>query len=254
MTAPFILYATFAFGAAGLYLLLPQPGRSRVMIGAVLGLGALVALLFLLAVQVMAPGPSAILFYVFAAIAVAAAARVISHPRPIYSALYFVLVVLAVAALLVVQQAEFLAVALVIIYAGAIMVTYLFVIMLAQQAGVPVYDRHAREPLMAVFAGFLLMSAIASRAGDVQINDRPAGLPVRTAAAASPLEPEVVGNTMAIGAMLMTKYVVVVELSGVLLLVAMIGAVAMVRRRVPFEGYRPPPRPLGQAGREVGPF
>ena len=56
------------------------------------------------------------------------------HPRPVYSAVYFVLVVLATTGLCVLAAAEFLAAALVIVYGGAIMVTYIFVIMLAQQA------------------------------------------------------------------------------------------------------------------------
>jgi NADH-quinone oxidoreductase subunit J len=253
-TSAFILYAIFAFGAAGLYLLLPQPGRSRTLIGGLLGLGALVCFFLLLGARVIRADSSAVFFYAFAAVAVAAAARVITHPKPVYSAVYFVLVVLAVAALLLVQEAEFLAVALVIIYAGAIMVTYLFVIMLAQQAGSPVYDRHAREPFVAVFAGFLLMSAIAGRAGDYPVPERLESIPVSASAPDAPVLPPEAGNTMQIGAVLMARYVVVVELGGVLLLVAMSGAVAMLRMRVAAEGFRASPRPVGQVGREVRPF
>lgn len=123
-------------------------------------------------------------FWVFSAIAVVAAVRVVTHPRPVYSALYFVLSVLATAGLFVLLAAEFMAVALVIIYAGAILVTYVFVIMLASHAtsagggadregpitgarqdgtrGGPLteYDTVSREPLFASAVGFALMGVL----------------------------------------------------------------------------------------------
>ena len=70
-------------------------------------------------------------FWIFSAIALVGAVRVVTHPRPVYSALYFVLTVFATAGLFVLLWAEFMAAALVLIYAGAILVTYVFVIMLA---------------------------------------------------------------------------------------------------------------------------
>jgi NADH-quinone oxidoreductase subunit J len=154
------------------YFLLPKAGRSKTLIGAVFGLAAVAAFIILAATRIVAPDSGAVYFYVFATIAILAAARVITHPKPVYCAIYFVLVVVAVAALLVLQQAEFLAVALIIIYAGAILVTYLFVIMLAQQGGAPTYDRRSREPFRAVLAGFVLMAAVASKAADLP--ERPA--------------------------------------------------------------------------------
>ena len=136
-------------------------------IGATLSVSAIVGLF----VVVGAPGSEdrsdGVYFSLFAAMAILAATRVITHPKPVYSAIYFVAVVIAVAALLVLQEAEFLAVALVIIYAGAILVTYLFVIMLAQQPGSPIYDRRTREPFLAVVVGFVLMAMIAGRAGEL---------------------------------------------------------------------------------------
>jgi NADH-quinone oxidoreductase subunit J len=93
---------------------------------------------------------------VFATVALLAAGRVVTHPVPTYSALYFALVVLSVAVLLVMQRAEFLAVALVIIYAGAILVTYAFVIMLAQQSGAAATDAQAREPMLAILVSFVV--------------------------------------------------------------------------------------------------
>ena len=146
--AHLLLYFIFALGGAGIYFLLPRGDRPKVVVGAILGLSAVIALIIVLATQVMSSGPAGAYFYVFATIALVAAARVITHPKPVYSAIYFVLVVVAVAALLVLLHAEFVAIALIIIYAGAIMVTYLFVIMLARQPGSPIYDRRAREPFL----------------------------------------------------------------------------------------------------------
>ncbi len=246
-----LLYLVFAFGGAGVYFLLPRGGRSNPIVGAILGLSTLVALLIVLGVGVIAPSPTTGCFYVLATIALFAAVRVVTHSRPVYSALYFVLVVVAVAALLLLQHAEFLAVALIIIYAGAILVTYLFVIMLAHAGGSSTYDRRAREPLLAVLAGFALMAAIAGRAGDLPAGQSPESARLAADVAYSSVFPD--SNTMAIGATVMTKYVVALEIGGVLLLIAMVGAIALSRKQIP-RGERPKPRVIGEIGKEVPPY
>ena len=76
-------------------------------------------------------------FWIFSTIAIGGAIRVITHTRPVYSALYFVLTVFASAGLFLLLRAEFMAAALVMIYAGAILVTYVFVIMLAAEGSKP---------------------------------------------------------------------------------------------------------------------
>ena len=141
----YVLHFVFALGGAAIYFLLPRPAPAKTAVGAALGLAALVGLFAVSRARGVDAGSHDVLFDLFAAVAIVAAGRVITHPRPVYSAIYFVAVVISVAALLVLQEAEFLAVALVIIYAGAILVTYLFVIMLAQQPGSPVYDRRRSE-------------------------------------------------------------------------------------------------------------
>lgn len=251
-----LLYLVFALGGVGVYLLLPKPGRSQVAAGATVGVLALVGLFVVLAAQVIVPDTANVFFYLFAAIAVLAASRVVTHTNPVYCAVYFVLVVIAVAALLVLQGAEFLAIALVMIYAGAILVTYLFVIMLAHQGGSPVYDRRSREPAWAVLAGFVLMAAIAGRAVDLPASASPEPATVTTADAAGSAVRGTEGNTIAMGEAIMTRYVVALEIAGALLLIAMVGAIALSRKPVPIE--RAPgaaaPKPLGQVGREVEPF
>jgi len=251
-----LLYGVFALGAAGVYLLLPRGERTRALPGAVVGVLALTALLVVLSAEWVAPQRPTAYFYLFSAVALIGACRVVTHSRPVYSALYFVLVVVAVAALLVLQDAEFLAVALIIIYAGAILVTYLFVIMLAQQSTEPTYDRYAREPLLAVLGGFVLMAAVAGKAGDVAAPNAVRTLPVVNQVASETDGPGTIsaGNVAAVGASVMTRYVVALQIGGVLLLVAMVGAVALSKKRVPAEGFQQPARPIGQVGKEALPF
>jgi len=253
-TTAYVLYLVSALGAASLYFLLPRAGPSKMAIGAALGVSAFVGLFGILGTQDSVERSDEIFFHLFGIAAILAAARVITHPKPVYSAIYFVVVVIAVAALLVLQNAEFLAVALVLIYAGAILVTYLFVIMLAQQPGSPIYDRRSREPFLAVVVGFILMALIAGRAGELPT--RAAEKTVladgeRIPASTASLLPS---NTMAIGAAVTTQYVVALELAGVLLLVSMVGAIALSRKRITSDVVRSPRRALGQIGKEVDPF
>ncbi len=253
----YLLYLVFTLGAAGVYFLLPKAGRSKTLIGAVFGLSGVAALIIVLATQLEGTVSNAFCFYAFAAIAIIAAGRVITHPRPVYSAIYFVLLVVAVAALLVLLQAEFLAVALIIIYAGAILVTYLFVIMLAQSGGALTYDRRSREPFMAVLAGFLLMGAVAGKAGDLPEKSDPEAIATSFAKPGEQAEPDArqpEGNTASMGRAIMTRYVVALEIAGVLLLIAMIGAIALAKKKVPSEGRAAVGPPLGQIGKEVPPF
>lgn len=249
-TTAYILYFIFTLGGVGVYLMLPRAGRSKTTIGASLGILALCALLIVFAVQSTTADATSAFFTLFATIAIAAACRVITHPKPVYSAVYFVLVVVAVAALLVLLHAEFLAIALIIIYAGAIMVTYLFVIMLARQPGDAIFDVRSREPFLAVLCGFVLMAAITVRAGDLPDSPRQVTVPVQLSEQAT-VEP---GNTGEIGRMLMTRYVIVLEIAGVLLLISMVGAIALSRKTVPSERSAAPAPPPGQIGREAEPF
>ena len=149
--------------------------------------------------------------------------RVVTHPRPVYCAIYFILVVVSSTGLLVMLDATFLSVALVIIYAGAILVTYVFVIMLAQQPGEPPrYDRTAREPAFGCVAGFLLLAVISARL----VLPSPAATPAAQAATEA-----LTGDVVLVGTSLLTRYVVGIELAAALLLAAMVGGIAIARRQ-----------------------
>jgi NADH-quinone oxidoreductase subunit J len=168
-----IIFAAAALGAVGVYLALPKGAPTPAKLGGLIGLAALGGLLGGLAGQLAShPGEGSlpsVYYYLFTLISAVAAVRVITHPRPVYSALYFVLVILSTSGMLVLLEAEFMAFAMIIIYAGAILVTYMFVIMLATlpQSSTgpdnsPYYDRAAREPMLSVVMGFALVATIGS--------------------------------------------------------------------------------------------
>lgn len=282
------LYALLAAGAAGLYLALPsarQDERSLGRVGMILGLAALAGVGAYLVRWIGAGFEGRAFFVLFAMMGVLAAARVVTHRRPVYSAMYFIIVVLAAAGLSILAAAEFLGAALVIIYGGAILVTYVFVIMLAQQTGEAGYDRRSREPFGAVLIGFLLVAAatqaliardpIAADARRARPLYQLAAVPAvnegatpgdagtdSTAAAGAKAPSGVpVGNTRAVGRILLTTYVMAVEVAGVLLLVAVVGAIAIARRRIEPDALTAEERlaastreDLHRRGREAKPF
>jgi NADH:ubiquinone oxidoreductase subunit 6 (subunit J) len=148
-----------ALGLAAVFLLLPRARRFPPLWGALLcGLALVLAGLWLVRPET-ALGET-ILFYAFAAVAVVAGVLLITQSNPVRAALSFALVVLSTCGLFLLQAAPFLMAATVIIYAGAIVVTFLFVIMLAQQAGLADADRRSREPFLSVVAGFVLLASI----------------------------------------------------------------------------------------------
>jgi NADH-quinone oxidoreductase subunit J len=218
-----LLITLLTLGGLGLYLAMPG-GRLHLARAAWILLAGAAAALVALVLPLSGERGQTVWFILLALIGLIGALRVITHRRPVYSALYFILVVVAVTGLLILMQAEFLAVALLIIYAGAILVTYVFVIMLAQQSGGPApYDQRAREPFVGVVTGFILLATLTTR---LARGDADAGLPLTVA-------PESIAGTVAnVGTHLLTKYIVGVELAGVLLLAAMVGAIAIARRRI----------------------
>jgi len=290
-------YIACITGAFALYLLLRRGHLVSTVIGTLLGLGTLAWLVVIINGSVpgeIDPGRQ-VLFLLFGVIAISSAVRMITHGRPVYSALYFVLVVLSSSGLLLLLEAEFMAFALIIVYAGAILITYMFVLMLAQQASdadhdseIPIYDRMAREPGAAVIVGLILAGTLIS-ATTVGMQDLPPPvvdarqdqmhgellehLPKRLKAAvleASPdfnwppavdddghmiqwdmhgpyvesraegsaseivrIDPESMPtNTQHVGWALVASFPASLEIAGVILLLAMFGAVVLARRQI----------------------
>lgn len=225
---PTLLLTVLAAGALGLFLAMPGGRTLGARLGAVALALAGVAVLTALG-RHLGTGPWS--WYLgFAAVMLFAAVRVITHGKPVYSALYFVLLIVSGAGLVILMGVEFLAYALVIVYAGAILVTYLFVIMLAQQAFPAAYDTHARQPFWGCVAGFFLIALLATRlllpgvAAEAAVTGAPAGE---------------LDNFTVVGTRLLTEYVIGIQVVGVLLLAAMVGAIAIARRE----------RPAADAGR-----
>lgn len=242
--APAVLMALCVVAGVGTVLLLPS--RREASLRKVGGLivaaaGLIVAALLVRWTAGTARGGMGAYFWIFTAIALTGALRVITHPKPVYSALYFVLTVFATAGLFLLLWAEFMAVALIIIYAGAILVTYVFVIMLAAEAtsptdarsggggggapltGIAEHDAISREPIAACAVGFALMGVIL-----FVIFDKYSAIPAPSAA----IDWATLGKTQTLGAFLFQTQVVSLELAGLILTIAMVGAIMIARKRV----------------------
>lgn len=159
-----VLYLLLALGAVGVALALPRRDGGAAPVGGLMAAAAGGLIILVMSVQAREYIPN-LFFYIFAVVGLGGALRMITHPRPVYAALYFILTILASAGMFVLLAAEFLAFALVIIYAGAILITYLFVIMLASQAPteheterLSEYDAVSREPIVGTAIGFLLLA------------------------------------------------------------------------------------------------
>jgi NADH-quinone oxidoreductase subunit J len=237
--SPMVILLLCAAAGVGTILLLPGPRQAPKLGAVALAIaGISLGLIVLFASAGHVGSDTGPYFWIFAAIALFGAIRVITHPRPVYSALYFVLTVFASAGLFVLMYAEFMAAALVLIYAGAILITYVFVIMLAASAqttgnaplaGLAECDAVSREPFSAACVGFALMGVLLFVIFDRM--DRISG-PIPTATAAGMPEEQVHGSTQSIGRYLFQEQTVNLELAGLILTVSMVGAIVIARKRV----------------------
>jgi NADH-quinone oxidoreductase subunit J len=196
--------------------------------------GVLVAVaLGLLASQMPGLGSAASdgVFYAIAGVTVLAAVATVTFRNPVYSAIWFGLSLLGTAGLFLFDGAQFLGVATIVVYAGAILVTFLFVLMLAQPQGQASYDRGSWAPGLSALTGAvvvgLLTLVLVSVFQNPTIGDRPQG-----AFATEQLQGEILADEhMAhLGAQLFSNQLLAVEVAGTLLLVALVGTVAIVAR------------------------
>lgn len=170
---------------------------------------------------------------VFSSVAVTtivSAVGAVTMRSPVYCALWFALTLLGTAALLLFQGAQFLGVATIVVYAGAILVTFLFVLMLAQPEGHTYYDRVSWEPLLSACTGAVLIGLLtASLFLPAEGKKVQSGWKTDTVAAADRQVEILNSDHMAhLGRQLFSRYLVAVEVAGTLLLVALVGAVAIV--------------------------
>ena len=163
------------------------------------------------------------LFYLFGAILIAAALTVITVRNPVYSALALVLCFVTSAAIWLLIEAEFLAIVLVLVYVGAVMVLFLFVVMML--------DINLDE-LRAGFTRFAWLGWITALAVIFEIVGvvwARGGLGVDATKSPAPL-PADYSNTLELGRVLYTKYVYPFELAAILLLVAIVAAISLTMR------------------------
>jgi len=168
-------------------------------------------------------------FYLFAAMLVFAGLRVVTARNPVHAALWLVLAFFTAAGLWLLLQAEFLAIALVLVYVGAVMVLFLFVVMMLDVN----FDKLRQNftsyvPLAAIIGGVVLAEmGLVITASAIGATD-----------AAPP--PPAGGNTQALGRLLYVDYVYPFEVAAVVLLVAIIAAIALTHRKRRETKYQDP--------------
>jgi NADH-quinone oxidoreductase subunit J len=166
-----------------------------------------------------------LLFYVFGAVLIGAALGVIFSRNPVYSVMFLVLAFFNSAVLWLLAQAEFLAIVLVLVYVGAVMVLFLFVVMMLDVNVEEIREGLTRYApiglLVAVIMVVELVQVIWAKSnGLIMMGDAP------------PL-PEGYSNTKALGSVLYTEHVYAFELAAVLLLLAIVAAITLTMRRRP---------------------
>lgn len=181
----------------------------------------------------MAINLQTILFALFSVVAVGAAMMMILHRNPVYSAIYLIVTLFALAGFYVLLNAPFVASVHVIVYAGAIMVLFLFVIMLLNLKRDPSRERGkvARRAFALLIVVVLLVEIGVLIGGSFLSGNGTAAQQPAGPASAESGEATFMGSTAMIGKQLFTTYLLPFEIASVLLLVGMIGAVILAKRK-----------------------
>ena len=159
-------------------------------------------------------------FYLFSAVLLFAGLRVITARNPVHGVLFLVLAFFTAAAIWLLLRAEFLAIALVVVYVGAVMVLFLFVVMMLD-----INIERVRE-------GFWRNLPLALVVGVIMVWEMIAVVAYRYWGTGTPTEPPPgYSNTKALGRVLYTDYAYAFEIAGVVLLVAIIAAIALTLRK-----------------------
>src|SRR6195256_3064892 len=168
----------------------------------------------------------ALFFYLFAGVCVASAFMVIAAKSPVHSVLYLILAFVNASGLFVMMGAEFLAMILIVVYVGAVLVLFLFVVMMLDVDFAELRQGFLQYLPIGVLVGVVFLAELLLVVGAWVIGP---GLPQ---ALSSPI-PGNLTNTEALGRVLYTQYVYYFQASGVVLLVAMIGAIVLTLRHKP---------------------
>jgi NADH-quinone oxidoreductase subunit J len=216
-----------AVGSLALWLLIPGGRWTASWLRVLGGLLALVSgVLFAVDLPTFGPLGTQIVFWLLCLVTLGSAVAMISAKSPVYSALWFALSLVGSAGLFLMQGAQFLGGATIVVYAGAIVVTFLFVIMLAQPEGHAVYDRISwgwfPRPAAILTAAIFLGLLAAGMSGMKQgvMSDEAIDL----ANQGGVLNPQ---HMATLGRYLFSQQLIAVEVAGTLLMAALVGAIAI---------------------------
>lgn len=169
---------------------------------------------------------TALAFYLFAALTILSGAMTITARNPVHSVLWLILAFFNAAGLMVLAGAEFIAMLLVIVYVGAVAVLFLFVVMMLNIDFAALRAGFVRNFPLGIALALVLLAELAIGLGAVGSGGIQLGTPDGTAAI-----PAGMSNIQAIGHLLYGKYLFLFEAAGILLLVAMVGAIVLTHRK-----------------------
>ena len=168
-------------------------------------------------------GLPGVFFYLFSAVLLASGLMVVAARNPVHSVLFLILAFVNAAALFLLLGAEFLALILIVVYVGAVAVLFLFVVMMLDVDFAELRQGFLHYlPTGALIGIVILCEVLIAIGGYVIAPDEIASVPVPT--------PGAISNTEAIGLLLYTRYLFYFQLAGLVLLVAMIGAIVLTLR------------------------
>jgi len=167
----------------------------------------------------------AILFYIFATLAVASGVLVVSARNPVHSVLFLIVAFFNTAALFVLIGAEFLAMILVIVYVGAVAVLFLFVVMMLNIDFLQLRSGFVGYLPIGALIGFILLAELVLVVGSWAVAPGAPRPPIASATGGVALT-----NTRALGDVLYTRYLFAFQAAGLILLVAMVGAIVLTLR------------------------
>jgi NADH-quinone oxidoreductase subunit J len=180
----------------------------------------------------------AIAFYLFAAVVVGSAVMVIMARNPVHSVLWLILAFFNAAGLMVLVGAEFIAMLLVIVYVGAVAVLFLFVVMMLDIDFAEMRAGFIRNFPLGLLIAAILLAELLLALGAYNGGGIALGIPDGSA-----MQPVGTSNIEALGALLYGRYIFLFEVAGIILLVAMIGAIVLTFQ---------PPKPGARARQDIG--
>lgn len=173
-----------------------------------------------------------LVFYLFSAIVVFSAFRVITVNNPVFAAMFLVLTFFTCSAIWMLLEAEFLAITLVLVYVGAVMVLFLFVVMMLDINVVPLKEGFVKYLPVGLFVGAVMLVEMVFLITQRYFRNEDFPPPARVDAEFS--------NTEALGRVLYSDYLFQFEIAAIILLVAIVAAIALTMRRRPETKYQRP--------------